>query len=142
MSTVSRGTEVELMIAAELTKKGFGVSFPLNHSSQYDLIVDVNNQLLRIQAKRAYIHSKARPSTLCVESRRILVKHSGKKGSVTRRYSENGYDFLIACDVDTNQYWVIPFNETRRYKAQIYLTTRFMIPFKNQWSLLGIDVSS
>jgi len=47
---------------------------------------------------------------MCVETRRILVKHSGKKGSVANHYSEDGYDYLIAVDCENNIYWIIPKN--------------------------------
>jgi hypothetical protein len=139
MSTLSRGTEVELMVATELVKIGCTVCLPLNHENQYDLVVDNGKRLLKVQAKRAYIHSKGRPNTLCAESRRVLVKHSGDKRSVVRTYDDDGYDFLIACNVSSNEFWIIPRNETKRYKAQVYLTTKAMSLFKNQWSLLECD---
>ena len=141
MNTVARGTVAELMVATELSKSELTVCLPLNHSSEYDLIVDTNSGLKKVQVKRAYNVNNHGTKRLCVETRRILVKHSGKKGSVVGRYSDNGYDFLVACDVDSNTFWVIPKSVASKYKAQIYLTAK-MEQYKNQWSLVGIDVSS
>lgn len=132
---IARGSEAELIVATFAVKNGFVVSFPISHSSQYDLIMD-NNKLSRIQVKRAYKVNNHGRELLCVETRRILVKHSGDKGSVVGRYSDNGYDYLIAVDCDNNCFWIIPISIALQYKAQIYLTAK-MEQFKNQWSLLG-----
>jgi len=138
-NTVARGTEAELMVATQATKRGSVVCLPISHSSEYDLIID-NGKLNRIQVKRAYEVNNHGTKTMCVETRRILVKHSGKKGSVANHYSEDGYDYLIAVDCENNIYWIIPKNITSQYKAQIYLSSKD--DYKNQWSLLETDVSS
>lgn len=137
---VARGTEAEMMVATRAVKNGFTVCTPLSHASEYDLIID-SGKLHRIQVKRAYEVNNHGTKVLCIETRRILVKHSGKKGSVAGSYSIDGYDYLIAVDCDNDNYWIIPKCETSQYKAQIYLTSK-QEKFKNQWSLLGADVSS
>lgn len=136
MNTIQRGAIAELVVAAELTKKGCVVSLPLSHGSSYDLIVDINNNLLRIQVKRAYSTNNHGSKALCVETRRILVKHSSKKGSVARQYANDSFDFLIACDVDDNNFWIIPLNIVKSYKAQIYLNAARSKEFKNNWTFL------
>ena len=141
MNTISRGTVAELLVATELSKKELTVCLPLNHNSEYDLIVDNKKELKKIQVKRAYQVNNHGTKVLCVETRRILVKHSGKKGSVARRYSNKGYDYLIACDVDNNNFWIIPKKIADNYKAQIYLTSKMEV-YKNQWAKLVVDVSS
>ena len=133
---VARGSEAELIVATYAVKNGFVVSFPISHSSEYDLIID-NGKLSRIQVKRAYKVNNHGKEVLCVETRRILVKHSGLKGAVSSRYSEKGYDFLVAVDCDNNCFWVIPKSATDEYKAQIYLTTEKMIQYKDKWSVLN-----
>ena len=141
MNTIARGTVAELCVATELSKKEITICMPLNHSSEYDLIADTSKGLERIQVKRAYINNNHGYKQLCVETRRIMVKHSGKKGSVAKSYSQNGFDYLIACDVDNNNFWIIPIKKVLEYKAQIYLGSK-MEQYKNQWSLVGVDVSS
>ena len=142
MNTLQKGTESELAVAYELVKLGGLVSFPITHNSQYDLIVDNKGKLSRIQIKRAYIHSKKRGNTLCVETRRILVKHSGDNKTVTRKYSKDSYDFLIAHYPKNDEFWILPFNVCDKYAAQIYLTTRKNEQYRQKWSLLVADVSS
>lgn len=48
-----RGEKSELAVASELMTQGYGVSFPFGHSHQYDLIVDKDGSLYRIQIKTA-----------------------------------------------------------------------------------------
>ena len=134
-NTIARGQEAELMVSLIATQKEFVVSIPLNHSSEYDLIID-SGILNRIQVKRAYEVNNHGGKTFCVETRRILVKHSGVKGSVASSYTNNGYDFLIAVDCKNNKFWVIPKSIARLYKAQIYLGDK-MNPYLSQWNLLG-----
>lgn len=142
MNTVARGQVAELALAKELTQRGLMVSIPLNHSGEYDLIVDTGIRLLRVQCKRAYKVDNHGKEQLCVETRRILVKHSGEKGSVARRYSDNAFDLLVAYYPDTDEFWMIPRETVGDYKAQIYLRTQIMDGYKSQWFLLGGDVSS
>lgn len=140
-NTIARGSEAELMVSLVATQQGFVVSVPITHHSEYDLVID-SGKLNRIQVKRAYEVNNHGTKVLCVETRRILVKHSGKRGSVTGKYSDNGYDFLIAVDCKNRGFWIIPRTETKRFKAQIYLTEKMQVFFE-QWSLLdGVNQES
>ena len=134
-NTIARGSEAELMVSLVATQQGYAVSVPITHHSEYDLIID-SGKLNRVQVKRAYEVNNHGTKVLCIETRRILVKHSGKKGSVARSYTDDGYDFLVAVDCKNRGYWVIPKAITARFKAQIYLTEK-MQPFFEQWNLLG-----
>ena len=48
-----QGEKSELAVASELMMKGYGVSFPFGHEHQYDLVVDKDGTLYRIQVKTA-----------------------------------------------------------------------------------------
>lgn len=135
-NTIARGNEAELMVALDATRKGYIVSEPLNHSNEYDLIIDTG-KLHRIQVKRAYEVNNHGTKVLCVETRRILVKHSGKKGSIASSYSDNGYDYLIAVDCDNSRFWVIHKSIASKFKAQIYLGEK-MKGFLEQWHVLEV----
>lgn len=135
-NTIARGNEAELMVSLIAIKKGYIVSNPLNHSSEYDLIIDTG-KLHRVQVKRAYEVNNHGTKALCVETRRILVKHSGKKGSVASSYSENGYDYLIAVDCVNSKFWIIHKLIASKFKAQIYLGEK-MKDFLGQWDVLEV----
>lgn len=139
-NTVARGSEAELIVATKAVKNGFVVSFPISHSSEYDLIIDAG-KLHRVQVKRAYKQNNHGSEVLCVETRRILVKHSGNRGSVSGKYSDDGYDYLIAVDCDNNDFWIIPRSVAATYKAQIYLTSKKALPYKNKWLEMAVEGS-
>lgn len=126
---IQRGNVAELAVASEASKRGYVVCLPISHNSHYDLIID-NGTLNRIQVKRVYKVNNHGSSVRCVEGRRI---HSKQRWA----YPEDSYDFLLACDVDTNDIWIIPFETTAKYKAQIYLDSKE--EYRNQWSLLGYE---
>ncbi|ELZ41848.1 group I intron-associated PD-(D/E)XK endonuclease [Halorubrum tebenquichense] len=48
-----QGEKSELAVASELMSQGYGVSFPFGHNYQYDLIVDTDGSLYRVQVKTA-----------------------------------------------------------------------------------------
>ena len=135
-NTIARGSEAELMVALVATQKGFNVSTPITHNSEYDLIIDSGDNLSRIQVKRAYRVNSHGYERICVETRRVVTKHSGSGGVIAKTYRKNGYDFLIAVDCVNNGFWIIPRNETIKHKAQIYLGKEKQIFFE-QWNLLG-----
>ncbi len=135
-NTIARGSEAELMVSLVAVQQGFNVSVPLNHHSEYDLILDSGTKLHRIQVKRVYPVNSHGYQRLCVETRRITVKHSGKGGAVAKTYADNGYDFLIAVDCENRNFWILPRAVTMKHKAQIYLGKEKQ-QFFEQWNLLG-----
>ena len=48
LTTQQKGITTEMYVAAYLLSLGYNVSQPLCQDSKYDLIVDVNNKLLRL----------------------------------------------------------------------------------------------
>jgi hypothetical protein len=46
-----KGDTAEMIIATEAMKRGYKVSFPFGHDSSYDLIIDRNGALERVQVK-------------------------------------------------------------------------------------------
>ena len=115
-----------MVVATEALKNDFLVSTPISHNSHYDLIID-NGNLHKIQVKRVYSVNNHGRQMKCVESRRI----SGKN---RKPYEDKSYDYLFACDVDTNDIWILPFKFASKYKAQIYLDSKD--EYKNKWNLL------
>ncbi|WP_226021910.1 group I intron-associated PD-(D/E)XK endonuclease [Halomicrobium salinisoli] len=48
-----QGEKSELAVASEMVMKGYGVSLPFGHEHQYDLVVDRDGTLYRVQVKTA-----------------------------------------------------------------------------------------
>lgn len=53
LTTQQKGITTEIAVAAYFLSLGYNVSQPFCQDSKYDLIVDVNNKLLRLQVKTA-----------------------------------------------------------------------------------------
>ena len=68
---------------ATFTKFGYDVSLPITESAAYDLIVDTEAGLKRVQVRYTSIHE--------VDLRRI---HSNSNGYVIKKPRENAYDWL------------------------------------------------
>ena len=65
LSSQFKGTITELQVATRLLELNYVVSMPLVQDSKYDLIVDVNNKLIRLQVKKARLNAK-NPNGDCI----------------------------------------------------------------------------
>lgn len=81
LSTKQKGdiTEIECMLA--LKKRGFIVSMPYGEDTPYDLIVDVNGSLFRIQCKTSRVDSEGTFVINCRSNSRT-IQDKGYKGSI------------------------------------------------------------
>lgn len=138
INQVMRGAETEMLVASKLIQKGANISFPISHHNEYDMIADINNHLIKIQVKRAFIINSHGKEYLAIGTKRQMTRKSSVSRIRTKEYSDYGYDFLIACDVENQDFWIIPREYTIKYKSQIYLTTEHTIQFKNKWSVIGM----
>lgn len=80
---------------ATFTRMGYDVSLPITESAAYDLIVDTENNLHRVQVR--YSSSKD------VELRRI---HSNSQGYVVKKTKKNAYDWLYVLFPDGKEYLI------------------------------------
>lgn len=113
LTTQQKGITTEMYVAAYLLSLGYNVSQPFCQDSKYDLIVDVNNKLYRLQVKT---------SRLLNEDTIVFNCRSTTKNSQTnksRYYQENEIDYFAT-------YWngevfLVPVNECSSEK-RLHLT--------------------
>ena len=113
LTTQQKGITTEIFVAARLLELGYNVSQPFCQDSKYDLIVDVNNKLYRLQLKT---------SRLLNEDTIVFNCRSTTKNSQTnksRYYQENEIDYFAT-------YWngevfLVPVNECSSEK-RLHLT--------------------
>lgn len=98
------------------------------------MICDVGNELIKIQVKRAFKIKNKGIDYLGVGCKRQMTSRGVNKIR-TQKYSNIGYDFLIICDVDNRDYWVISRNDVGN-KSQIYVTSKNYLKYKNNFSIL------
>ena len=87
--TQHKGDTAAAQAIATFTRMGWDVSIPFTESAAYDLIVDTNEGLKRIQVRYS--------SNGEVDLRRI---HSNSQGYVVKKTKENAYDWLYVLQPD------------------------------------------
>jgi PD-(D/E)XK endonuclease len=101
----SKGDLAELIVAADLARRGYQVSFPYGEDCDYDLIVDRGGRLERVQVK--YADSKGDViSVQCYSS-------SLTNGKVKRRkpYTELTVDWIAVYDPATDRCYYVASHE-------------------------------
>jgi len=84
MRTTQRKGDIAVSQAiARFTKMGYDVALPITESASYDLIVDTNKELRRVQVRYSSVRE--------VALRRI---HSNSNGYVVKKTKPNAYDWL------------------------------------------------
>lgn len=107
---LARGAVGEMLAAAELTARGCVVSTPL-HPTSYDLIVDSNNKLSRVQVKSV---TEATPEPSRYKGANRLTWRCGigrtPYGPSRKRvhYGQDEIDFLIIVLTSIKAFYVIP----------------------------------
>ena len=109
-STLIRGDVNELRCILDFQSRGFYCSIPFSGSCHYDVVVDINNKLYRIQCKSSTFHEE--DGALRMYATKATTNTKGTKYSC---YSDeeidffytswNEYSFLIPCkEVSTAKY--------------------------------------
>ncbi len=94
-TTQRKGDYAVTRAIASFTKAGLDVSLPITESAPYDIVVDDNGKLKKVQVR--YFSGKL------VELRRI---HSNSKGYVIKKTKKDAYDWLYALSDNNEEYLI------------------------------------
>jgi hypothetical protein len=94
-TTQRKGDTAVTQAIATFTKFGYDVSLPITESAHYDLIVDNNNELKRVQVKFSGYKE--------VDLRRV---HSNSRGYVVKKSQKNSYDWLYILKAEGKEYLI------------------------------------
>ena len=100
MDTNTKGFTTELKCQLYLLEQGYNVSVPILPSSRYDLIVDINNHLYRIQIKTSSITSAG----FSFNCKSCHAKATGS--NVIKPYTKDEIDFYMT--IYDDNYYLIP----------------------------------
>ena len=100
MDTNIKGFTTELKCQLYLLEQGYNVSVPMLPNSRYDLIVDINNTLYRIQIKT----SSATSAGFSFNCKSCHAKATGT--NVIKPYTKDEIDFYMT--IHNNEYYLIP----------------------------------
>ena len=84
----------------------YNVSIPITETQRYDLVVEKNNKLQRVECKTTSFKSPHGIPT-------IALKTCGgnKSGQTVKKISSRDADILFAYDMDSSNSWIIPIKE-------------------------------
>ena len=121
LTTKQKGNITELECLLTFVKKGYKVSIPYGEDCRYDLVVDINNNLYRIQCKTS--HALANPEDgFKFKTQSCVITTHGTKQS---KYSETEIDFFST--MYEGQCYLVPVVECGHEK-----TLRFRYPSNGQ----------
>ena len=114
METTFKGDVAELMAASELVERGYIVSRPLTNGAAYDLLVDLDGRILRIQVKRSCRQSNG---TL-----RINLYTSKYHRGRSRIGYDGKVDFILGVDCDNREFYLIGGDQLKRTAIHLRAT--------------------
>ena len=112
LSTQYKGTITELQVATYLLSLGYNVSQPLTQDSKYDLIVDVNHKLIRLQVKTARQNEATQGESIRFNCRSTT---GNVRECRQRYYSEEDVDYFAT--FWKNEVFLVPISECSSEKT-------------------------
>ncbi len=114
----AKGDLAELMVAADLLRRGYKIAIPYGEDWDYDLILSRDGRLERVQVK----YTKSDGVVIAVRCR----SHSLTNGKVraTKRYTAEMIDWIAVYDVTTAGCYYLPASELGAGRALLHLRIR------------------
>jgi len=136
MDTKLKADIGESAVITEFLKRGFNVLKPVGDRLPYDLAIDVDGKLIRIQVKSAWFYRGAYK----IDTR---MTKTNRREMVRKYYNKNDFDFAIMYIQDFNVFYIMPQAVFSSYKSEISLvetTKRQRKPksakYRENWELL------
>jgi hypothetical protein len=109
------GDTAELAVALDLRRRGYGVAFPFGEDCDYDLVVDRNGRLERVQVK----HTRSDGEVVIVRCRSQSLTNG--KVRATKRYTADTIDWLAVYDATSARCFYVPASELAEGRAELRL---------------------
>jgi hypothetical protein len=111
----TKGDTAELMVATDLVNRGYRIAFPYGEDTDYDLIVEREGQLERVQVK----YAESRNNVIAIRCR----SHSLTAGRVrqTKRYTAAMIEWLAVWDRTTGCCYYVPAAELGDGRSLLHL---------------------
>jgi hypothetical protein len=119
-----KGDLAELKVACDLHRRGYGIAIPFGEESDYDLVVERDGKLERVQVK----HADSGGEVISVQ----CYSNSLTNGKVrtVKRYTAATIDWLAVYDRGTDRCYYIPASELGNGRRELLL--RLTPPRNNQ----------
>lgn len=114
MDTKLKADIAESSAITALLKREFNVLKPVGDRLPYDLAVDIDGKLIKLQVKSAW----SRNDVYIVDSRRTKTN---RHLMLRQRYSNKDFDFALLYIEDLDLFFVMPVDVFNSYKSEITL---------------------
>lgn len=104
-----KGIIIELIAQQYLILQGYTISKPIDQTScEYDMIIEKDSKMLRVQVKSIFWDTSNQRYYCSL----ITSHRKGNEGKyLTKKYTENSFDLLIAIEIETESIYCIPIQE-------------------------------
>ena len=103
MDTKLKSDIAESAVSTELLIRGFKVLKPMGDRLPYDIAIDLDGKLIRIQVKHAWYNKKDK--AYVVDVRRTKTN---RRRMLRKKYNNNDFDFVVAFIGEKLIFYVIP----------------------------------
>jgi len=139
MDTKLKADIAESAVTTELLKRGFRVLQPVGDRLAYDLAVDLDGELLRLQVKSAWFNAKT--NCYVVDARRT---ETNRRRMLRQHYESKDFDFAIIYLADLGVFYVLPISAFSAYRGTITFIERDKrqrkpksAKYRERWDLLS-----
>ncbi len=138
MDTKLKGDIAEQSVVLYALKKNWGVLMPFGDRLPYDLVLDINGSLVKVQVKSAWFDSKK--ENYVVDNRRTKTNRREMK---RENYQITDFHFAVIYIQDLNVFYIMPSDVFISYGSEIHLvetSKRQRKPksadYRNAWELM------
>lgn len=138
MDTKLHGDIAEQAAILEILKRGWGVMVPIGDRLPYDLVIDLEGQLKKIQVKSAWWDEKKQ--NYVVDNRRTQTNRRVMKRS---SYLPGDFDFALLYIRELSIFYIMPFEIFNGYGSEIHLVEAEKrqrkpksVDYREAWNLL------
>jgi hypothetical protein len=117
MNTKLKSDIAESAVITQLLKRGFKVLKPVGDRLPYDLAIDLDGKLIKLQFKSAW----GSKGIYNVDSRRTKTN---RRRMLRKRYGKSDFDFAVLYIEDLNIFYVMPQKVFNKYQSGIRLVER------------------
>nr|WP_293834336.1 group I intron-associated PD-(D/E)XK endonuclease [uncultured Arsenicibacter sp.] len=116
MLTKQKGDIAEQAVILQALKSGWGVCKPIGDRLPYDIILDIDRTLYRIQVKYAWFDAKT--ANYVVDTRRTKTN---RRRMLRENYSLQDFDFAIIYLEPLHIFYIFPVSVFIAYSSSIHL---------------------
>jgi hypothetical protein len=138
MDTKLKSDIAESAVTTELLKRGFNVLKPVGDRLAYDVALDINGKLIRIQVKSAWYNKK--DDAYVVDVRRTKTN---RRRMVRKKYEDGDFDFAVVYIGNLEMFYVLPNEVFNSFESSISFVDgnkRQRLPksaeYKERWDLI------